>query len=204
MEEEVYALIQSLDRMCQPVLQHGQRVVASEKQEQLFSANRLARDIRRLARYRLEGQRAKEPQFLQDLAKLERALDRLDASVTPAMQAQRIQMTPEDQRRRVGMAQLGALVDRLTRSDRRCPGQEWLSLREQREREMEEWEDRLDALNHQGYADQRYHLTGAKERQLWVDRLMGKVCKGRYVSQDASFSLSSPPPSPGYRMEEEN
>lgn len=194
----MYAWVQSLDRMCQPILEEGQRVVASEKQEQLLSANRLARDIHRLARHRLEGQRAKEPRLLQAYRALEEALNRLDSTITPAMQSQRVELT-RTQKRRVEMAQLGALVDRLTRSDRRCPKQEWLSQQEQREEEVMQWEERLLAMDRPGYQDQRFHLNGVKERQLWVDRLMGKVCKGRLVAQDASFS---PPPSPGCMDEE--
>ncbi|KAL9544570.1 hypothetical protein MBANPS3_007550 [Mucor bainieri] len=185
-------LLDAIDRLSHvaPRL-NNQRVDLTEKQVKELAAATLGKTVQRLSRGRMEDQRAPLPkhQVLQDL------VQRIQKSASRSLDNQRVALNGE-QRRNMEFASIHGVLKRLDRG--RYADQDWISHEEHLINDLTHTTDLLvKSLDRPAYHRQRFSLSAAKERTLFMSGLFNKVesLEGyRLANQDAELA-SSPPTS---------
>ncbi|GAN09942.1 hypothetical protein MAM1_0305c09475 [Mucor ambiguus] len=179
-------LLNAIDRLSHvaPRL-NNQRVDLTEKQVKELAAATLGKTVQRLSRGRMEDQRAPLPkhQVLQDL------VQQIQKSASRSLDNQRVALNVEQQRN-MDFASIHGVLKRLDRG--RYADQDWISHEEHLINDLTHTTDLLvKSLNRPAYHRQRFSLSAAKERTLFMSGLFNKVesLEGcRLVNQDAELS----------------
>ncbi|KAL0140599.1 hypothetical protein V8B55DRAFT_1508749 [Mucor lusitanicus] len=179
-------LLDAIDRLSHvaPRL-NNQRVDLTEKQVKELAAATLGKTVQRLARGRMEDQRAPLPkhQVLQDL------VQQIQKSASRSLDNQRVALNVE-QRKKMDFASIHGALKRLDRG--RFADQDWISHEEHLINDLTHTTDLLvKSLDRPAYHRQRFSLSAAKERTLFMSGLFSKVesLEGyRLVNQDAELS----------------
>ncbi|KAL7317958.1 hypothetical protein PS15m_004246 [Mucor circinelloides] len=182
-------LLDAIDRLSHvaPRL-NNQRVDLTEKQVKELAAATLGKTVQRLSRGRMEDQRAPLPkhQVLQDL------VQQIQKSASRSLDNQRVALNVE-QRKNMDFASIHGVLKRLDRG--RFADQDWISHEEHLINDLTHTTDLLvKSLNRPAYNRQRFSLSAAKERTLFMSGLFNKVesLEGyRLVNQDAELSCKT-------------
>ncbi|KAK4510564.1 uncharacterized protein ATC70_004995 [Mucor velutinosus] len=179
-------LLDAIDRLSHvaPRL-NNQRVDLTEKQVKELAAATLGKTVQRLSRGRMEDQRAPLPkhQVLQDL------VQQIQKSASRSLDNQRVALNA-DQRKKMEFASIHGVLKRLDKG--RYADQDWISHEEHLINDLRHTTDLLvKSLDRPAYHRQRFSLSAAKERTLFMSGLFNKVesLEGcRLVNQDAELS----------------
>lgn len=166
---------------------NNQRVDLSERQVKELAAATLGKTVERLSRGRMEDQRAILPlktkqEVLQDL------IQQIQKSASRSLDTQRLTLSPT-QRRDMEFASIHGVINRLDRG--RFADQDWISHEEVLINDLTQTTDLLvKSLNRPTYNRQRFSMSAAKERSLFMSGLFNKVenLEGhRLTNQDAEI-----------------
>ncbi|KAI8643393.1 hypothetical protein BD408DRAFT_442610 [Parasitella parasitica] len=178
-------LLNAIDRLSHvaPRL-NNQRADLTEKQVKELAAATLYKTVERLLRDRMENQRAPLPkhQVLQDL------VQQIQKSASRSLDNQRVALSSQQQRD-MDFASIHGILKRLDRG--RYTDQDWISHEELLINDLTHTTDLLvKSLDRPAYNRQRFSLSAAKERTLFISGLFNKVesLEGyRLVNQDAEL-----------------
>ncbi|CEP19675.1 hypothetical protein [Parasitella parasitica] len=178
-------LLSAIDRLSHvaPRL-NNQRADLTERQAKELAAATLYKTIERLSRGRMEDQRAPLPkhQVLQDLVL------QIQKSASRSLDNQRVALSAQQQRD-MDFASIHGILKRLDRG--RYTDQDWISHEEHLINDLTHTTDLLvKSLDRPAYNRQRFSLSAAKERTLFISGLFNKVesLEGyRLANQDAEF-----------------
>ncbi|CAO3637595.1 unnamed protein product [Mucor hiemalis] len=166
---------------------NNQRVDLNERQVKELAAATLGRTVERLSRGRMEDQRAILPlkskqEVLHDL------IQQIHKSASRSLDTQRVSLSPT-QRRDMEFASIRGAINRLDRG--RFADQDWISHEEVLINDLTQTTDLLvKSINRPTYNRQRFSMSAAKERNLFISGLFNKVesLEGyRLANQDAEI-----------------
>ncbi|CAG8614635.1 1076_t:CDS:2, partial [Paraglomus occultum] len=164
---------------------NNQRVELSHRQTKELTAATLSTAIQRLSRGRYEEQRA----CFNTVTKyqtLNRLVEQISKSASRSFVDQRVELSPR-QLRHIEAARLNCVIDRLGRN--RMTDQDWHPPEQLLVQDLTRITNELTETSYNSaYAAQRFHLTSAKERDMFMNSVIKKVEKmGSYRlnNQDA-------------------
>ncbi|CAG8519609.1 10555_t:CDS:2, partial [Funneliformis caledonium] len=162
---------------------NNQRVELNARQKKELTAATLSSAIQKLSRGRFEEQRAESTSVLK-YQTLNCLVDQIQKSAAKSLVNQRVELSPR-QVRDFEVAKLSGVIDRLDKN--RMTDQDWHPPEQLLIQDL----TRLTCELSSPYASQRFHLSSAKEKDMYMNNVMKKVGKlrsYRFENQDAHLS----------------